>query len=78
MLLLRFKNAGSLGFTLMRKYSQQLIINADKQGASKSREHITSISGRFSAFLLCNKMLFLRADIYNLTIYEADRSGTQL
>ena len=40
----------SLSFTLIRKYSQQLIINADKQGASKSREHITFISGRFSAF----------------------------
>jgi len=37
-------------FTLIRKYLQQLIINADKQGASKSREHITFISGRFSAF----------------------------
>ena len=42
----------NISFTLIRKYSQQLIINADKQGASKSREQITFISGRFSAFLL--------------------------
>lgn len=40
----------SISFTLIRKYSQQLISNADKQGASKSREHITFISGWFSAF----------------------------
>ena len=52
-----------LSFTLIRKYSQQLIINADKQGASKSREYITFISGRFSAFLLRNRTPFLRADI---------------
>ena len=44
------KDALNLSFTLIRKYSQQLISNADKQGASKSREHITFISGRFSAF----------------------------
>ena len=53
----------SISFTLIRKYLQQLIINADKQGASKSREHITFISGRFSAFLLRNRTPFLRADI---------------
>ena len=52
-----------LSFTLIRKYSQQLIINADKQGANKSREHITSISGRLSAFLLRNRTPFLRVDI---------------
>ena len=40
----------NISFTLIRKYLQQLIINADKQGANKSREHITFISGRFSAF----------------------------
>ena len=57
------KTAGSLRFTVIRKYSQQLINNADKQGASKSREHITFISGRFSAFLLRNRMPFLRVDI---------------
>ena len=39
-----------LSFTVIRKYSQQLIINADKQDANKNREHITFISGRFSAF----------------------------
>ena len=39
----------SLSFTVIRKYLQQLIINADKQGANKSRKHITFISGRFSA-----------------------------
>ncbi|NBI79079.1 hypothetical protein D3Z39_09375 [Anaerotruncus colihominis] len=44
------KTQESFSFTLIRKYLQQLIINADKQGASKSREHITFISGRFSAF----------------------------
>ena len=44
------ENQQTPSFTLIRKYLQQLIINADKQGASKSREHITFISGRFSAF----------------------------
>ena len=53
----------TFSFTLIRKYSQQLIINADKQGANKSREHITSISGRLSAFLLRNRTPFLRVDI---------------
>ena len=53
----------TVSFTLIRKYSQQLIINADKQGANKGREHITFISGRFSAFLLRNRTPFLRADI---------------
>ena len=57
------KGAESISFTLIRKYSQQLIINADKQGANKSREHIAFISGRFSAFLLRNRKPFLRADI---------------
>ena len=55
----------SLSFTVIRKYLQQLIINADKQGASKSREYITFISGRFSAFLLRNKTPFLRTDMEN-------------
>ena len=58
-----FKIILPLSFTLIRKYSQQLIINADKQGANKSREHITSISGRLSAFLLRNRTPFLRVDI---------------
>ena len=57
------KSPENLSFTLIRKYSQQLIINADKQGANKSREHIAFISGRFSAFLLRNRKPFLRADI---------------
>ena len=57
------KKEGNISFTLIRKYLQQLIINADKQGASKSREHITFISGRFSAFLLRNRTLFLRVGI---------------
>ena len=47
---IKSKSPENLSFTLIRKYLQQLIINADKQGASKSREHITFISGRFSAF----------------------------
>ncbi len=48
---------------VIRKYSQQLINNADRQGANKSREYITFFSGRFSAFLLRNRTPFLRADI---------------
>ena len=59
------KDAVTLSFTVIRKYLQQLIINADKQGASKSREYITFISGRFSAFLLRNKTPFLRTDMEN-------------
>ncbi len=50
--LLTVKVPRSLDFTVIRKYLQQLIINADKQSANKSREYITFISGRFSAFLL--------------------------
>jgi hypothetical protein len=57
------KSPQSLSFMVIRKYSQQLIINADRQGASKSREYITFISGLFSAFLLRNRTPFLRADI---------------
>ena len=57
------KLAVVVSFTVIRKYLQQLIINADKQSASKSREHITFISGRFSASLLRNRKPFLRADI---------------
>ncbi len=57
--------ATGVSFTVIRKYLQQLIINADKQGASKSREYITFISGRFSAFLLRNKTPFLRTDMEN-------------
>ena len=60
---IKSKSPENLSFTVIRKYLQQLIINADKQGASKSREHITFISGRFSAFLLRNRTPFLRADI---------------
>ena len=60
---LGIKSPENFSFTLIRKYLQQLIINADKQGANKSREHITFISGRFSAFLLRNRTPFLRADI---------------
>lgn len=41
-------------FTLKRMYYQ---------GANKSREHITFISGRFPAFLLCNKTPFFRAGV---------------
>lgn len=44
------QNNTGLSFTLIRKYLKQLIINADKQSANKSGEHITFISGRFSAF----------------------------
>ena len=39
----------TLSFTLIRKYSQQLITNADRQGAN--RELITFNSGRLSVFL---------------------------
>jgi len=60
-----YKKPRTLSFTVIRKYLQQLIINADKQGASKSREYITFISGRFSAFLLRNKTPFLRTDMEN-------------
>ena len=42
----------ALGFTVIRKYSQQFINNAGKQDANKSRAHITFISGRFSVFPL--------------------------
>ncbi len=59
----RENNLKKVSFTVIRKYLQQLINNADKQGASKSREHITSISGRLSAFLLRNRTPFLRVDI---------------
>lgn len=41
----------NLSFTLIRKYSQQLIINADRQGANRNRELITFNSGRLSGFL---------------------------
>ena len=39
----------TLSFTLIRKYSQQLSTNADRQGAN--RELITFNSGRLSVFL---------------------------
>lgn len=39
----------SIDFAVIRKYSQQFITNADRQGAS--RELITFTSGRLSAFL---------------------------
>lgn len=42
---------------------KQLTINADKQGASMSREHVTFICGRFSAFLSYSRKPFLRTDI---------------
>ncbi len=38
-------------FTVIRKYRNELISNADKQRAYSSREHITFMSGWFSAFL---------------------------
>lgn len=48
-LLYREKEGIAFSFTLIRKYSQQLITNADRQGAN--RELITFNSGRLSAFL---------------------------
>lgn len=45
------KNRKEVSFTLIRKYSQQLITNADRQGANRNRELITFGSGRLSAFL---------------------------
>ena len=41
----------TVSFTLIRKYSQQLITNADRQGANRNRELITFNSGRLSVFL---------------------------
>ena len=43
------QKARNLSFTLIRKYSQQLITNADRQGAN--RELITFNSGWLSVFL---------------------------
>ena len=40
-----------ISFMLIRKYSQQLITNADRQGANRNRELITFNSGRLSVFL---------------------------
>lgn len=34
------KNPETVGFTLIRKYLQQLITNADRQGANRNRELI--------------------------------------
>lgn len=45
------KSPEDISFTVIRKYLQQLIINADKQGANKSREHSTFI--RVCSLLFC-------------------------
>jgi len=61
------ENPETISFTVIRKYSQQFIINADRQSASKSREHITFLSGWFSAFLLRNGTPFLGQAYKTLT-----------
>ena len=61
----RRRSPESLSFTPIRKYSQQLITNADRQGANRNRELITFNSGQLSVSvctLLRDRTSFLRVE----------------
>ena len=60
------KSKESLDFTVIRKYSQQFITNADRQGANGSRELITfKVVGSllFCLCLLRNRTPFLEVEV---------------